>query len=202
MPRDRCLPGTSAGDHLVSGFVPLGVLGLAVVTYARLRAGGRAAVALVVGFFGIVFGVEAAYYTAQVGPSGDDFTGLLSMLAGIALLWLGVTTLWRTRRRQGGPLRRSARRATIGLAGLVVAFFILYPLGYAYVGTHVARPMVDDIDLGSRNVEDVELHTSDRLTLEGSYAPSRPTAPRRSWLSAARAPRIRFRCWRATATAC
>jgi hypothetical protein len=166
-------PGTSAGDHLVSGFVPLAVLGLAVVVYSHLRGGGRAAIALVVGFFGIVFGAEAAYYTVQVGPSGDDFTGLLSMLAGIALLGLGLVTLWRTRRREGGPLRRSLRRVTIGVAALVVGFFVLYPLGYAYVGTHVARPPVDDIELGSRKVEAVKLHTSDGLTLKGSYVPSR-----------------------------
>jgi uncharacterized protein len=166
-------PGTSAGDHLVSGFVPLAVLGLAGAFYPRLRGGGRAAIALVVGFFGIVFGAEAAYYTMQVGPSGDDFTGLLSMLAGIALLVLGFMTLWRTRRREGGLLRRSLRRAAIGVAALVVGFFILYPLGYAYVGTHVARPPVNDIELGSRNVEAVELRTSDGLTLEGSYVPSR-----------------------------
>jgi hypothetical protein len=52
-------------------------------------------------------------------------------------------------------------------------FLHLYPLGYAYVGTHVARPPVDDIELGSTNVEDVELHTSDGLTLKGSYVPPR-----------------------------
>jgi uncharacterized protein len=120
-----------------------------------------------------VFGIEAAYYTTQVGPSGDDFTGLLSVLAGIALLGLGLVMLWRTRRRHGGLPRRSLRRAAIGVAGLVVAFFVLYPLGTAYVGTHVARPPVDDIDLGSSEVEDVKLHTSDGLTLEGSYVPSR-----------------------------
>jgi len=95
------------------------------------------------------------------------------MLAGIALLVLAFMTLWRTRRREGGLLRRSLRRAAIGVAALVVGFSILYPLGYAYVGTHVARPPVDDIELGSGNVEAVELHTSDGLTLEGSYVPSR-----------------------------
>jgi uncharacterized protein len=165
-------PGTSAGDHLVGGLVPLVVLALAAAAYLRVRAGGRGVIALVAGFFGVVFGIEAAYYTTQVGPSGDDFTGLLSLLAGIALLALGIVTLWRTRRLDGGPGGRLLRRAAIAAAGLVVAFFVLYPLGYAYVGTHVARPPVDDIDLGSANVEEVELHTSDGLTLEGSYVPS------------------------------
>jgi hypothetical protein len=61
----------------------MGVLGLVGLAYPRLRGGGRAATALVVGFFGIAFGVEGANYTMHVGPSGDNFTGLLSMLAGI-----------------------------------------------------------------------------------------------------------------------
>jgi uncharacterized protein len=166
-------PGTSAGDHLVSGLVPLVVLGLAVVAYPRLRGGGRGAIALVVGFLGIAFGIEAVYYTTKVGPSGDDFTGLLSMLAGVALLGLGLVTLWRTRRLDGALWRRSLRRAALGVAGFLVFACVLVPLGIAYVGVHVARPPVDDIDLGSANVEDVELHTSDGLTLEGSYVPSR-----------------------------
>ncbi len=44
-------PGTSAGDHLISGLVPLAALGLATASYLRVRAGGRAASALVVGFW-------------------------------------------------------------------------------------------------------------------------------------------------------
>jgi len=166
-------PGTSAGDHLVSGLVPLAVLALAAVAFLRLRGARRAAIALVVGFFGIAFGIEAAYYTTRAGPSGDDFSGLLALLAGLALLGLGLVTLWRTRRRGGGLLRLSLRRAAIGALGLIVAVVILFPLGFAYVGTHVARPVVHDIELGATNVEDVQLHTSDGLTLEGSYVPSR-----------------------------
>lgn len=166
-------PGTSAGDHLVSGLVPLAVLALAAAGYVRLRGGGRAAIALVVGFFGIVFGVEAVYYSTRVGPSGDDFTGLLSMVAGLMLLGLGLVTLWRTRRREGGLLRQWLGRVAIAAACLVVAFFVVFPLGYAYVGTHVARPPVDDIELGGTTVEDVRLKPSDGLTLEGSYVPSR-----------------------------
>ena len=108
-------PGTSAGDHLVSGLVPLAGLALAALAYQRLPGGGRAAVALGAGFFGIVAGIEATYYMTKVGPSGDDFTGLLAVPAGLALLGLGFLTLWRTRRRQGGLLRKSLRRAAIGV---------------------------------------------------------------------------------------
>src|SRR4051812_37447094 len=75
-------PGTSAIDHLVGGLVPLALLVAAAVLYGRHRAGARAAIALLVGFFGVLVGTEAAHYTMDVGPSGDDYTGLLSILAG------------------------------------------------------------------------------------------------------------------------
>jgi uncharacterized protein len=165
-------PGTSAGDHLVSGLVPLAVLGLATAAYARVRGGARAAIALLVGVFGVAAGIEAVHYTTKVGPSGDDFTGLLCIPAAAALLGLGIITLWTTRRRHGSLPVRVLRRIGIGVAALVFAAFVVFPLGYAYVGTHAARPPVDDIDLGSANTEDVELHTSDGLTLHGTYVPS------------------------------
>lgn len=165
-------PGTSAGDHLVSGLVPLAVLGGAAALYTRARGGARAAIALLVGVFGIVAGIEAAHYTTQVGPSGDDFTGLLSIPSGVALLGLGLVTLWTTRRRDGSLPRRALRRALIGVVSVVFAMFVVFPIGYSYVGTHAARPPVEDIDLGTPKVEEVQLHTSDGLALEGSYVPS------------------------------
>src|SRR5215204_6518389 len=71
-------PGMSAGDHLVSGLVPLALVAGAALAYGRVRAGARATLALLVGYFGVVVGTEALYYTFAVGPSGDDYTGLLS----------------------------------------------------------------------------------------------------------------------------
>jgi hypothetical protein len=49
-------PGTSAGDHLVSGLAPLAVLAAAAWAYGRVRAGTRGTLALVLGVFGIVAG--------------------------------------------------------------------------------------------------------------------------------------------------
>ncbi len=92
-------PGTSAADHLVSGLVPLALVVAAAVAYGRLRAGFRAVLALLFGFFGLLGGSEAAYYAQDVGVSGDDFTGFLSIAAGLVLLGVGVVTLWRSRRR-------------------------------------------------------------------------------------------------------
>jgi uncharacterized protein len=166
-------PGTSAGDHLVSGLVPLAAMGLVAAAYLRVPGAGRGGISMVLGVFGIVVGIEAAHYTNQVGPSGDDYTGLLSIPAGVVLLGLGAVTLWRTRRRDGSLVGRSLVRLAIAAASLLVALFVLFPMGYAYVGTHAARPPVDDIDLGSAAVEQVQLRTNDGLTLEGSYVPSR-----------------------------
>ena len=167
-------PGTSAADHLVSGLVPLTALALAAAAYLRVRAGGRAVIALVAGFFGVVVGIEAVHYTTHGGPSGDDFTGLLAIPAGLALLGLGLQTLWRTppARHWSGPHVAAARRHR-ARERRRVRLPARFRSAYAYVGTHAARPPVADIDLGSATVEDVELHTSDGLTLEGSYVPSR-----------------------------
>ena len=94
-------PGTSTGDHLVSGLIPLAVLALAASAHPRLRGGRRGALALLFGAFGIVAGVEAVHYTAKVGASGDDYSGLLAIPAGLLLLGLGAVTPWTTRRRHG-----------------------------------------------------------------------------------------------------
>ena len=91
--------GTAATDHLAGGLVPALLLVLAIVFYPRLRAGARAAIALGGGFVGVWVPSEAIHYTMTVGPSGDDFSGLLAVPAGLLLLGIGVVTLWLSRRR-------------------------------------------------------------------------------------------------------
>jgi MYXO-CTERM domain-containing protein len=165
-------PGTTAGDHLVSGLVPLAVLALAAWAYPRLRGGRRGALALLFGVFGIVAGIEAVHYTSKVGASGDDYTGLLSIPAGLTLLGLGAVTLWRTRRRHGSRPRRCLRRSLLGAAGATVALFVVAPLSGAYLFTHLGRPVVPEADLRV-DYEHVSFTTSDGLDLAGWYVPSR-----------------------------
>jgi hypothetical protein len=164
-------PGTSASDHLVSGLVPLVALGLAAWAYPRLRGGRRGALALLFGALGILGGVEAVHYTGAVGASGDDYTGLLSIPAGLLLLGLGAVTLWRTRRTEGSLLWRYPRRGLLAAAGVVVVT-LLVPFSIAYVVTHTARAVVPPNHLGVA-YEDVRFTTSDGLELEGWYVPSR-----------------------------
>jgi dienelactone hydrolase len=165
-------PGMSPGDHVVSGLVPLALIGLAAWAYPRLRGGRRAALALVSGVLGIAGGIEGYYYAREVGPSGDDFTGLSSLAAGALLIVLGAVTLWRTRRTEGTLLWRYPRRALIGVASLLITATVIVPIGFGYVTTHVGRAVVPPDHLGVAH-ENVKFTTSDGLELEGWYVPSK-----------------------------
>jgi len=164
--------GTPATDHLVSAAVPVALLALLALAYPRLSGFARGAVALALGPIAIVTGVEAAYYTTAVGPSGDDFTGLLALAAGVVLLGLGAATLWRTRRTDGALAWRYPRRALFVVGALFALDLVLLPLGVAYVTTHTARAVVPDNELGVAS-ETVSFRTSDGLRLQGWYVPSR-----------------------------
>ena len=168
-------PGASASDHLVSGLVPLGLLTLAATVYRRGTGARRATVALVAGIFGIVAGVEAAYYTLNGGPSGDDYTGLAALAAGVILIPVAGVTFWRTRRMDGSRHRRYLLRAPMAVAGAAIAFAIGMPLSVAYVGTHVGRLPAAQIDFGAA-AENVTLTTTDGVELAASYIPSRNRA--------------------------
>jgi len=165
-------PGTSAGDHLVGGLVPLAVIAVLVIGYIRWRPGVRAAIAGFLGFLGIVVGSEAVYYFSQGEGGGDDFTGLLAIVAGVALIGCALTLLWRSRRLDDRRWWRYPRRALVGLAVVVCGYVVLMPLGMSYVFTHAASSDPPAPDLGTA-YEDVEFTTSDGLTLHGWYVPSR-----------------------------
>jgi uncharacterized protein len=164
--------GTSPGDHLVSGLVPLAVLGLAAWAYPRLSGLARGALALTFGVLGIAVGSEGAYYASKVGPSGDDFTGLLTLAAALLLLGLGAVTLWRTRRTEGNRPWRYVRRVLLAAAGVIAFNAVVLPVGVAYIYTHTARAVVPPNQLGVA-YEHVSFPTKDGLRLEGWYVPSK-----------------------------
>jgi uncharacterized protein len=112
------------------------------------------------------------HYTNTVGPSGDDYTGLLTIPAGLLLLGLGAVTLWRTRRVEGHRAWRYARRVLLGAAGVVAVQAVVLPIGFAYVTTHVGRAVVPANRLGVA-YENVTFTTSDGLRLQGWYVPSK-----------------------------
>jgi alpha/beta superfamily hydrolase len=169
-------PGTSAADHLVSGLVPLALLLLFALAYPRLRGGLRGTLAIVLGVFATVMGAgEAGYYALQLGPSADDYTGFLALAAGLLLIGVGATTLWKTRRREGSAARRYVRRVLLAVVAFVGAYLVLMPLSLSYVFTHAARAVVPRAELGAA-YEQVAFETADGLTLKGWYVPSRNSA--------------------------
>jgi uncharacterized protein len=167
--------GTSAADHLVSGLVPLALLVLAAFFYPRVRPGARATIALLAGFFGVLAGTEAVHYTREVGASGDDYTGLLSIPAGLLLIGLGAVTLWRSRRTDDRPWWRYLRRFLLFAGAFFATYVVLLPVAIAYVVTHAARATVPTADLGAP-YEQVEFTTADGLHLKGWYIRSRNRA--------------------------
>jgi hypothetical protein len=169
-------PGTSPGDHLVSGLVPLAMLAVVAAAYPRLRAGFRGALALFFGLLGIVIGaIEPAYYGPKEGLSGDDYTSLLALAGAITLIAVAVVTLWRSRRRDDRQAWRYTRRFLLGLAALLVAAFVVFPLSLSYGFTHAARTKTETGNLGAP-YHDVAFETGDGLRLKGWFVPAKNRA--------------------------
>jgi hypothetical protein len=151
-------PGTSITDHLASGLLPAAAaVGLAVL-YPRLRPGARAVVALVCGSLAVVAGVADG--------------ALLGLAAGVVLLGLGATVLWRSRRLDERPRRRYARRALVAAGAMLGLYLVVMPVALAIVVNHKARSALEPADLGAP-YRAIALTTEDGLTLAGWYALSR-----------------------------
>ena len=166
-------PGTSAGDHLLSGLIPIAIALSVAVAYPRLRAGLRGVVALSFGALALVAGLTDGIRHIVINTiSGDDVTSCLAALAGAVLVALGVLTLWRTRRLDERRSRRYTRRALEAGIAAVVVVLLLVPTGMAILATHVARAPVPAADLGAA-YRQVSFTSSDGLKLVGWYVPSR-----------------------------
>jgi hypothetical protein len=162
----------SAADHVAGGLAPLALLAFAALAYIRYRPGIGATSTLLSGFFGVLIGSEAAYYTLKNAPSGDDFTGIAAILGGVVLLVVGTRALWRSRRRADRRLRSYGRRVAITAAAVALIGIVLFPAAIAYVVTHTARATVPTANLGAAP-EEVTFKTADGLRLEGWFVPSR-----------------------------
>jgi len=165
-------PGTSAGDHLVSGLVPAAVLLVVAWLYPRLRPGLRASLAAFLGLFGVVIGIEAVYYLDAGSLSGDDYTGLAAIPAGLLLIGIALATLWRSRRGSDPVWWRWVRRALLVVATVVGGYMLVLPFLLSYVLTHSARAFVPVDRVGVAH-ENVTFKTGDGLRLRGWYVPSK-----------------------------
>jgi hypothetical protein len=170
--------GTSAGDHLLSGLVPLAVLGALALLYPHLRAGLRATTSMTLGAIVFAVGVPGVYYIADGSAAFDHYTALLAFPAAVILLVSGPVILWRTRRVGGSRRRRYALRAlsvaiavlAVPLILMLIVFPIAFPYGYVHTGSTTSVP---DLGIGE---ERVTVTTSDGLELEATYVPSKNRA--------------------------
>ena len=189
-------PGTGPGDHLLRGGVTLAVLSGSAYLYPRLPAGGRAAIAAVLGALALEGAVLAVSDARAVGARGEDWTGFLLFPVGLVLIVLAAVRLWRS--RKPGRLRW-LRRGALGFVTVVLAYWFVVPVAMAILATHRPRAAVEQASLG-RPYEQVTLRTSDGLRLAGWYVRSRNGAavisyPTRTGQAAAgadaRPPRLR-----------
>ncbi|HXV95334.1 MAG TPA: alpha/beta fold hydrolase [Gaiellaceae bacterium] len=164
-------PGTSAGDNVLYVSVFVGVLVAAALVYPRVRPGARAAIAGITGVACLAYAVVAVAEAFGQGLAGHDYTALLLLPAGIALLALAGATLWRYRRTGGSRTRRYLRRAGIAAVAVLLAALVAQPLALAIGLTHRPRAEVKPADLG-RPYEEVTLTTEDGLDLAAWYVPS------------------------------
>lgn len=164
-------PGTAVGDHLAAGLVPICVALAAAWGYPRLRAGLRAGLALVFGILSIVAGMIALSGAGAEGLSGSDWSGLLLLPAGLALVVLAAWIPWHERGR--GAVTRRGRwrnRAIAIVATPLVLFYVVTPIGAALWATQKARAPLGTFAIPH---QDVSFRTSDGLLLSGWYVPSR-----------------------------
>jgi dienelactone hydrolase len=162
-------PGTGPRDHLLRGLATLALLALAVAVFPRLRPGGRAALAAVLGVLALEGFALAVADASAVGARGEDWTGFLLFPAGLALLALAAVLLWRSRKP---GRRRWLRRAGIVVASVIAAYWLVLPLALAILATHRPRASVAPADLG-RPYRAVTITTADGLDLAGWYVRSR-----------------------------
>jgi hypothetical protein len=143
------------------------------VLYRRLRSGVRTAISLSLGLLAVGVAVAVpVYHSVTERPEGDDYSGFVALMGGTLLVGVAAHSLWSTRRTDERWVRRFARRALTGAGAAVVVFWVLVPVGFAFVITHQPRSSVSTADLGAVH-EEVRMTTSDGLTLAGWYVASR-----------------------------
>jgi uncharacterized protein len=164
--------GAHRVDHVLAVIVPSAVLALTAELYTRTPAWLRASLSLLFGAFALVSGLVAMDRLSVEGTSAGALVGILPLVAGAALVVLGVWTAWHYRRR-GGPLWRTVlRRGLIAVGALLVIYWLVLPVSLAIIATERPARPIRDADLG-RPKQDVTLVTRDGVKLSAWYVPSR-----------------------------
>lgn len=165
-------PGVDLGQHALAAAISLAAGIAAITAFPRLRPGFRAAVAFVFGLLAVVNGALHVVHISKEGPAHSDLSGIAAVLAGAALLALGLLIPF-LHRGEGAATRRRrwANRLIAVVAGFVVLYALVYPTSAAIIVTHKYREPIGAPP--SRAYEDVTFESTDGLELSGWYVPSR-----------------------------
>ena len=168
-------PGIPLGQHALAAFIALAAGVAAIVAFPRLRPGLRAGTAIVFGVVAVVNGGTHVAHIAVDGAAASDYTGVLAAGAGVVLVVLGLAIPFR-HRGEGAATRsrRWAYRVVAVVAGALVVYAFLFPVGGAIVQTHKHREPIGEPP--SAAYEPVTFRSSDGLRLSGWYVRSKNRA--------------------------
>ena len=168
-------PGIPLGQHALAAFIALAAGVAAIVAFPRLRPGLRAGTAIVFGVLAVVNGGTHVVHIAVDGAAASDYTGVLAVGASVVLVVLGLAIPFR-HRGEGAATRsrRWAYRVVAVVAGALVVYAFLFPVGGAIVQTHKHREPIGEPP--SAAYEPVTFRSSDGLRLSGWYVRSKNRA--------------------------
>ena len=168
-------PGVPLGQHALAALVAIVAGVAAIVVFPRLRPGFRAAIAITFGVFALVNGGLHVAHIAVDELAGSDVTGVLAAAAGASLVLLGLAAPFLHRGERAATRRRRwAYRVVAVVAGLLVAYAVLFPAGGAIVQTHKFREPIGEPP--SAAYEPVTFEATDGLRLSGWYVRSKNRA--------------------------
>ena len=168
-------PGVDLDQHALAAVISLAAGVAGIVGFPRLRPGLRAGISLAFGAFAIVNGALHVAHISVDGAAASDYTGVFALAAGVVLVALGLAIPF-LHRGEGAATRgrRWAYRLVAVVAGSLVAYVFVFPVGGAIVQTHKFREPIGEPP--SAAYEPVTFRSSDGLRLSGWYARSRNRA--------------------------
>jgi len=104
-------PGVPLTQHALAAAIALVATVAAVLAFARLRPGLRAATAFGFGVLATVNGGRHVHHIATEGATANDVTGALALAAGVVLIGLAAWIPFRHRARAPRPRRAAGRSA-------------------------------------------------------------------------------------------
>jgi pimeloyl-ACP methyl ester carboxylesterase len=164
--------GVPLTQHALAFGIALVASVVAAARFSSLRPGLRAAVAFTFGVLAAVNGGRHAHHIViDGGATGHDVTGVLALVAGVAMVGLAVWIPFRHRGEgASGPVRRWAIRVLVLPVFALSVVFFFGPVGMAVVDIHsMPRPIGSPPDAAYKTVG---FTASDGVDLEGWYRPS------------------------------